>query len=493
MPELKIGRTPSFYEALLTFLTAVGSISLSIIFLGIDVQVALCFALFIAVIFAIYLGYSVNDIEKMIIKGVENSSMMLVFNLFIGMVVASWIAAGIIPYIIYLGLAWFTPALVPFLACALCSLMSIMIGSSWTTGGTVGLAFVTIATAMGYPLPLICGAVISGAMFGDKQSPLSETTVFAASVSEVRLMDHVSSMRYTSVTSLAVSLIFYAFFGIRYVTSGAVDISEIEIIRVLLAKTFNLNPLLLLIPILLIVMLVKKINALFCLGFAVVAGFLTGIFLQDISITEMASVLMSGLKVKTGSEIVDMICAKGGLNTMWHIVSVTILGFAMSEVLSETRVYGTLVGSFAEKLHSPKSIISSNLLTGMALSFGTAASYVPALITAGCYKDIYNNAGIDRRVLSRTLEDATTITSPMAPWLPSGMFFAAIFGCNVSAYLPYYLLGFFNPIMALICAFTGFGIFYTNNKKGWGKDKYVPEKDGAIPLDVTEEYYKTLI
>lgn len=493
MSELKKGRIPRFNEALLLFIVAVGSISLSIILLGIDVQVALCFALFVAVIFAIYLGYSVNAIEKMIIKGVESSSMMLVFNLLIGMVVASWIAAGIIPYIIYLGLAWFTPALVPFLACALCSLMSMMIGSSWTTGGTVGLAFVTIATAMGYPLPLICGAVITGAMFGDKQSPLSETTVFAASVSEVRLMDHVSSMRYTSVTSLAISLIIYAFLGFRYVTTGEVDLTEIEIIRALLAETFKLNPLLLLMPILLIWMLIKRINALFCLGAAIVAGFVTGIFFQGLSIYDMASVLMSGLHVKTGSEIVDMICSKGGLNSMWYIVSVTILGFAMSEVLTETHVYETLVNSFADKLRSPKSIITSSLLTGMLLSFGTAASYVPALITAGCYKDIYNKAGIDRRVLSRTLEDGTTITNPMAPWLPSGMFFATLFGCEVWAYLPYYLLGFFNPLMAIICAFTGYGVFYTNHKKGWGKNKYQPEKDGTIALAVTEEYYKTLV
>lgn len=202
---------------------------------------------------------------------------------------------------------------------------------------------------------------------------------------------------------------------------------------------------------------------------------------------------MSGLHVKTGSEIVDMICSKGGLNSMWYIVSVTILGFAMSEVLTETHVYETLVNSFADKLRSPKSIITSSLLTGMLLSFGTAASYVPALITAGCYKDIYNKAGIDRRVLSRTLEDGTTITNPMAPWLPSGMFFATLFGCEVWAYLPYYLLGFFNPLMAIICAFTGYGVFYTNHKKGWGKNKYQPEKDGTIALAVTEEYYKTLV
>lgn len=491
MSENKKARLPSFNEAIFVFFVAIGSISSSIIFLGVDVQVALCFALFVAVVFAIYLGYPINDIEKMIIKGVESSAMMLVFNFLIGMVVASWIAAGIIPYIIYLGLAWFAPALVPVLACILCSLMSMLIGSSWTTGGTLGLAFVTIGTAMGYPLPLICGAVISGAMFGDKQSPLSETTVFSASVSEVRLMDHVSSMRYTSVTSLVVSLIFYAFFGVRYATSGAADLSEIEQIRLLLAQTFHLNPLLLTMPIFLVYMLIKKINAIFCLGAAVVAGFLAGLFVQGFSVIEMASVLMSGLQVKTGSEIVNMICSKGGLNSMWYIISVTILGFSMSEVLSVTRVYGTLIGSFANKLHTPKSIVPSSLIAGMALSFGTAASYVPALITAACYKEVYNRAGIDRRVLSRTLEDATTITSPMAPWLPSGIFFGTLFGCRVIAYLPYYLLGIFNPLMAIICAFTGYGIFYTNHKRGWGKDKYVPEKDGSIALEITEEYYKT--
>ncbi len=492
MIKQKIARLPNFAEALIIFFAVILGVSLSIIVIGIDTQVALFYSLILSIMFAIYLGYSFNDVEKMMIKGLENSSQMLLFNVFIGMIVSSWIAAGVIPYIIYIGLSWFTPSLVAFWACLLCSIMSMLIGSSWTTGGTVGLAFVVIATTMGIPLPLIVGAVITGSMFGDKQSPLSETTVFAAGTSKVKLMDHVSSMRYTSVPSLVVSLIIYAVLGFRFASTGYTDLSLIENIRSILAESFNFNPLILLLPIGLIILIVKKINALFCLAAAIVAGVIVAMLFQDMSVYGISSTLMTGMSVKSGSDIVDAICAKGGLNSMWFTISIILLGFCMSEILASTRVYETIVNRFSHKLTSAKSIIISSLLVGIILSIGTAAPYVPAMITGACYFEIYNKYGIDRRVLSRTLEDGTTIPQAMVPWCASAMYFSTLFDCSVGAFLPYYLIGYLNPLMAVLCAVTGYGVMYTNHRKGWGKNKYSIEKDGVIPLSVTEKYYESI-
>lgn len=487
--DIKITRDPTFRASLFIFLLVVSVVCISIICWSVDAQIALFGALVVVSLFALYMGYSLDSIEKMIMRGVERSSLMLMFNVMIGLLVAAWIAAGIIPYIIYLGLAIFSPRMIPFWACALCLLMSMLTGSSWTTAGTIGLAFVVIGSTMGYPIPLVASAVMTGAMLGDKNSPLSETTVFAAFVSDVKLMDHVSSMKYTTIPSFLISLVIYWVLGIVFVHSGQADVSEITHIRHLLYNTFNLNPVLLVMPLLLIAMLVKKVNSLLCLGSATVIGAMLCVVMQDMTIPEMAVTMMSGMQIKTGSEIVDLICSKGGLNSMWYTISITILGFAMSEVLSITHVYDVLISHFADKLTTVKSIIVSSLAVGVVLSFGTGCPYLPALITGDCYKKLYNKLGIDRRVLSRVLEDGTTITQPMIPWGASGVFFSTLFGCTVMEYLPYYLLGYINPLVAVFCAVTGYGVFYTNGKRGWGKNRYDIKRDGPIPISVTEAYY----
>lgn len=484
--ERKI-RIPTKPQAVIIMLIIIVMIGGSVLFLGIDAQVAIIFALFFAVIVGLCYGYSFNFLEQAAYDGIKETGMVVTFNIFIGLVIASWIAGGIIPYLIYWGLAFLTPALLPAIACVVCAAMSVMIGSSWTTAGTVGLAFFGIARTIGVPDALIVGAIVSGSFFGDKQSPLSETTVFAAGVSKVRLMDHVSSMRYSTLPALGLSIILFAILGIQY--GGEMDYSQITEVRTVLANTFTFNPILLIPPIVLIAMLVKKINSLFCLGIAVLMGALLALIMQGTNIATLAAAFLNGQSMDTGSAVVDAICAKGGINSMWYVISIVIVGFSMSKILEKTKVYEVFVSVFDNKLKTPRGVILASLLVGLLITVGVAASYVTALIMSACFIGLYNKFGIDRRVLSRSIEDTTTIMQVFVPWSMSAIFFCGLFGCDMTTLASCYFIGYFNPVISILLAITGYGVFYTNGRRGWGKNKYKHGVDEPISMETTKAYY----
>lgn len=489
MSKKRMPRVPRKAEALIVMLIIMLVIVSSVVVLGIDVQIAVVYALFLAVFAALYFGLSFAEIENAIYNGIRESALVVIFNILIGLVIASWITGGVIPYLIYLGLSFLHPALIPFIACFVCAFMSIMIGSSWTTAGTIGLAFIAIARTMGIPDALIIGAVLSGAFFGDKQSPLSETTVFAAGAAKVRLMDHCSSMRYSTFPALGLSLVLYAILGSKY--SGAMDPTILETVRAILAETFRFSPFLLILPILLILMLSRQVNSMFCLAFAVLGGVVFAIFWQGMDLKELSVALASGMSVSTESDIVNSICSKGGVNAMWWTISIVLIGFSMSEVLKAAKVYDVVVSCFENSLRSPRAVILASLGFGLLVTIGISAPYVTVLVMGACFIGLYDKAGIDRRVLSRSMEDTTTIMQVFVPWSASCVFFNALFDCNTTTLASHYFIGYLNPIISILLAITGYGVFYTNGKRGWGKDKYDPEKDGPITPEQTAQYYES--
>lgn len=481
-------RLPKLWEAIVIFVIILAVLIVFNTVIYIDTPIALFVALVIAAGYAVYLGYNFNQIERMIVDGLKGSTTVILFNFLIGLIIASWIASGIIPYIIYLGLGWLKPVLVPALALVMCAVMSVIIGSSWTTAGTMGLAFVSIGVSMGIPIGVMAGAVISGAMFGDKQSPLSETTTLAAGVSKVKVFDHVASMRYTSVPAIAVAFVVFVIAGIYYGKTGAVDESNIIVIREALNDTFNFNMLLILAPVFLIAVLVKKVNAIACLIMAVCVGILVAVFYQGFGLEDLAVCLADGMQADSDVEFVNEICAKGGINAMWWMISIILMGFGMSEILLQTETFSVMVKAMSNVISSTKSIVISTLFTAILLTVSTANAYISSLVTASAYGEFYDRIGLDRKVLSRTIEDGSTVIL-IAPWDSTVVFFCTLFGCTFADWRMFYIVGWLSPLFTIICALTGYGIFYTNRKKGWGKGKHVPNKEKPIPTEVTEQYY----
>lgn len=474
MAEKKIGRNPKFWEAALAIAAVIVILLYCVIFRGTGAQIPLVICVLVIGLFAAYLGYGLNEIMEMVYNGMQQGEMALLFNCMIGFIVASWTAAGIMPYIIYLGLGWFTPAILAVIACLVCAVMSTLIGSSWTTAGTVGLAFVGIGIGMGMPAALIVGAVISGSTFGDKLSPLSETTVVAASAAKTPLMEHVHSMLYTSVPALVIGSIIYGALGIKY-AGHTIDATQIEEIRSVLAQTFHFNPLLFVVPVIMVIMIIKKIDSLFCLSVAAVLGTLIAMFYQGYNLSETVSFLMNGLGTQvTDNAMVNEMLKKGGLNSMWFTISLVITAFPLAGLLQGTHTLKTMVSRFSLILKSPSAAITASLVTPAALSIITGASYVPAVLTATTYGDVFDDLEIDRKVLSRSGEDTGTLFSPFVPWHGSGVYFTTTLGVPTLEHAPYYLLGWLDPLVALFCAFTGWGVFYTGGRRGWGKkNRYV--------------------
>lgn len=474
MAEKKIGRNPKFWEAVLILIAIIAILLYCVIFQSTGAQIPLVVCVLVVGLFAAYLGYGLNEIMEMAYEGLRQGEMALLFNCMIGFIVASWTAAGIMPYIIYLGLGWFMPSMLAVIACVVCAIMSSLIGSSWTTAGTVGLAFVGIGIGMGMHPALIAGAVISGSTFGDKLSPLSETTVVAASAAKTSLMEHVHSMLYTSLPALIIGCILYGFLGVQY-AGHTVDASQITEIRTVLAETFRFNPLLFIVPVILVVMIIKKVDSLFCLCIAAILGTLIAVFYQGYNLNETASFLMNGLGTSvTENAMVNDMLKKGGLNSMWFTISLVITAFPLAGLLQGTHTLKTVVSKSSLILKSPTAAISASLITPAVLCIITGASYVPAVLTASTYGDVYDNLELDRKVLSRSGEDTGTLFSPFVPWHGSGVYFSTTLGVPTLEYAPYYFLGWLDPLVAFFCAFTGWGVFYTEGRRGWGKkNRYV--------------------
>ena len=483
--EEKAGRRPKFWEALLIFSLVIADLFILNLVFHVDLRICVFIGLCITIVGALALGYNTHAISKMIVNGVSAGTIAILFNLCIGLIIAAWSASGVMPYIIYGGLAWFSPWIVPFLALLMCSIMSLIIGSSWTTAGTVGLAFFGIGTTMGLPAALMAGAIISGSAFGDKLSPLSESTVFAAAVARVPIMAHVKSMLYTSVPSLLLCFIIYGILGFQY-GGMAVDAAGITEIRSVLNNYFVLSPFLLIVPVLLIVMLLKKVDALVCLISAVIMGVIVAITVQGVSLSEMSVALMSGVPADTGSTIVDSFIKKGGLNGTFGTIAIMLLGFSMGGILSESKCMEVLVHQFSGLVKNSKAVIcSSVLMTGMINLSGV--SYIGALLTANVFRDVYDELGIDRSVLSRSLEDAGTLLGPYIPWFTSTVFYMGTLGVTYVQVASYYYLGALDCLVAFFCAFTGWGVFYNDGVRAWGKNK--PCKWGCKynpTLDITD-------
>lgn len=266
------------------------------------------------------------------------------------------------------------------------------------------------------------------------------------------------------------------------------DESNIILIREALNDTFNFNVLLILAPVILIVLLMKKINAIACLIIAVCIGILVALLYQGIGLEDLAVFLADGMTIDSDVEFVNEVCAKGGINAMWWMISIILMGFGMSEILLQTETFSVIVKAMSRVVNSTKSIVVATLFTAILLTVSTANAYISSLVTASAYREFYDKIGIDRKVLSRTIEDGSTVIL-IAPWDSTVVFFCTLFGCTFADWRLFYVVGWLSPILTIVCALTGYGIFYTNKKKGWGKDKYNPKTDETIPMDVTEKYY----
>lgn len=414
--------------------------------------------IFLVLAIAMAAGYSYGELELGMMKGVKRAMDCVIILLFVGLLVAAWIEAGTVPMIIYYGLGFITPRMLLPFTFIMCSMLSLCIGTSLGTAGTMGVACVSIGASMGLPIPVVAGAAISGSILGDKLSPLSDSTILAASASDIDIYDHMHSMFYTTLPAFLVTLVIFYLLGGRY-AQVALDGTVIESVRNSLAQMYHFN-IFLLIPVALIVVLsLKKVPAILAILISGFSGLILAVAVQGTGITEVLSVIFNGVKVDSGIAIVDTMLSKGGISSMMTTICTAVLALALGGILSEAGFLHTLVEQITGRVKSDRSTILVTLCCGILTVMVVTNFYVSAVLMGTMFKELYDRRGIHRSVLSRTIEEANTIILPLVPWNTGCIYYMGLFGFTTMSFAPYVVFAYANIVISIICACAGLFIF----------------------------------
>lgn len=449
-------KRPTFAQAAALIILIFAIVLSGITFFNVDPHMPLFIAIAIAVAYSFYLGYGWEELETNMFGTVASALQPMVIIMIIGMVVGIWIGCGTVPYLIYWGVKMLSPKW--FLLCSIiiCSLMSISLGSSWTTIGTMGVALMGVGEGLGIPAPMTAGAILSGAFFGDKQSPLSDTTNFAPAVAGTDLYSHVRSMLWTTAPGLGLSMIAFTYLGFRYV-SGEINHTQLDLFLNTINGSFNMTPLLLIPIIVLVVLIIRKTPAVLAMGIAALLGVIFAMIFQHASLGDAVTYLHYGYKSASGVEMVDKLLSRGGLQSMMWTISLMIVALSMVGILEKIDALNVILERISVATNTPFKLITTTLLCCIGFSCVAPESNMSMVLPGKMFAPAYDRLGIDKSVLSRTLEDGTTLIAPMIPWHTGGVYSAATLGIATLTYLPYYFLGIVTPIACIAMAFFNIG------------------------------------
>lgn len=432
-------------------------------------QVALIFASAICVGSGMIGGYlTFDDFEKAVGNNITSVSNAIIILLLIGAIGGVWMVSGVVPTMIYYGLQIISPQWFLVSACAICAFVSVMTGSSWTTIATIGVALMSIGHALGFSDGWVAGAIISGAYFGDKVSPLSDTTVMASSTVGTPLFDHIHYLMYTTVPTFAITLIIFVVAGIVHPTMGQ---GGVETVRNALSQTFNISPWLFVVPVLTGIMIAKKLPSILILFLAVVLACIAALIAQRTLIYEVAGQtgidgLIRGIfmsiydvtGIETGDESLNSLVATRGMSgmmgTIWLIICAMVFGGAMTA----TRMLESLMQAIRRLAHNRTTMVGSTVFTGVFLNLTASDQYLSIILTSSMYKELYQRHGYEPRLLSRTCEDSATVTSVLVPWNSCGMTQSSVLGVSTLVYVPYCFFNLISPLMTLVVAAVGWKI-----------------------------------
>ena len=376
----------------------------------------------------------------------------------IAMVATTWMVSGVVPTLIVYGLEVLTPTLFLVTACVICALISVLTGSSWSTIATIGVAFMGIGQVMGFSAGWIAGAIISGAYFGDKISPLSDTTVVASSACGVDLFAHMRYLMLSSVPALLVALVVFAVKGFMADTA---DVGQGMMLNEALRSTFNITPWTLVIPAVTLALIAFRVPTLLTLAASALLGFV-GIFVfqPDLghSVISAAGMLWSGNAMDTGVERLDSLVSTGGISGMMSTVALVLSAMMFGAAMMGTGMLASITRSFTSRLHKRTSIVGATVGSGLFMNSTTADQYLSLIITGNMYRNVYRQFGLEPRLLSRTIEDSVSVTSVLIPWNSCGITQSTVLGVSTMIYFPYCIFNILSPCMSLLLAWTGWRI-----------------------------------
>lgn len=471
-PNAILARQPGLLRSFVPLVVLVALLAVNLSYFGSDgtsgsIQMVLLIATGVACALALPLGHTWQSLEEGMFKSVTGSMQAMVILLLIGALTGTWMLSGIVPTLIYYGLDILSPNIFLFAACVICSIISVSTGSSWSTIGTIGVALMGIGQTLGMDTGLVAGAIISGAYFGDKISPMSDTTNLAPAMAGTDLFTHVRYMLITTVPSIVITLIIFLVLG--FSATGTANLAEIHAVQQAIGQQFTISAWLLLVPVAVVALILLRVPAIPALAAGVALGAIAALIAQQNLLAAQAgpngnmyTVTMKSLyttiRYETGNAVVDNLLASRGmagmLNTVWLIICAMLFGGAMEA----SGMLARITRSIVQLTHSAAGLIASTGVSSILINLTASDQYLSIVLPGRMYADTYRDRGLAPENLSRTLEDCGTVTSVLVPWNTCGATQATVLNISTMTYLPYCFFNIISPVMSVLIAVLGYRI-----------------------------------
>lgn len=461
MHNIKSVITPRFLEAFIVTATIFLVISVSIIKFESVPHIPILFSILLLFAYGFLKKVPYRKLEKGLVEGAGAGMSAVFLFFFIGMLISSWMISGTIPTLIYTGFTLVSMTFFYAIVFMVTSLIGLSIGSSLTTVATIGVAFIGMATAMDLSLAITAGAIVSGAFFGDKMSPLSDTTNLSSSIVGVDLFEHIRNMGWTTIPAFAVTLILFAFLSPEAAGASVQDVTTFKegLSATGMIHWYTIIPL-----VVLIILTIIRMPALLTLALSSLAAIIISFLHQSSTASEIFSVLFSGYVSSTGIEEIDSLLTRGGMESMMFTVALVLLALSMGGLLFTLGIVQCLLAKVESLLKKVSSVIAASALTAIGINILIGEQYLSILLTGQAFKEPYDKVGLAGKNLSRVMEDAGTVVNPLVPWSVCGIFITGVIGVSTLDYLPFAFFCLLSPVLTVLFGFTGKTLTYKQAK-----------------------------
>lgn len=459
MFRIKAVQTPSLFEASLVTAIIIFIMNISILKFDSAPHIPLIISVMFLIIYGLIKQVPYKKLEKGITDGALVGIAATFLFFFIGMLIASWMMAGTIPTLIYVGFNIVTPKFFLAIVFIVTAIVGVSVGSSLTTVGTVGVAFIGIASAIDISLAMTAGAIVSGAFFGDKMSPLSDTTNMASSILNIDLFHHIKNMGWTTLPAFIISFILFA---ILSPDISAADITNMEVFKQGLVETGLVHWYAAVVPIaVLIILSLMKAPALLALAAGTASAIIVSFFHTVNPLGVILKVLFEGFTSNTGVEEIDELLTRGGMESMFFTIGIVLLALSLGGLLFTLGIVPKLLSAIEASLKKVRSVIVASALTAIGINVLVGEQYLSILLTGETYQAQYKKVGLDSINLARVSEDAGTVVNPLVPWSVCGVFITNVLDVSTLAYLPFAFFCLLSPILTILFGVTGKTLTYT--------------------------------
>ncbi|MFW5432996.1 Na+/H+ antiporter NhaC [Paenibacillus apiarius] len=443
--------------AILPILALISAGAASIFIWKAGMFIPLVIGITVTVLVGVASGYRWDELQQMMVNGVAKALPAIFILLVIGMIVGTWISSGVIPAMIYYGLSFIHPSFFVPAVAIVTGIVAVTLGSSFTSIATIGLAFMVIGEGMGFSPGLIAGAVMSGAFFGDKLSPLSDTTNIAPAMAETDLFSHVRHMLWDTIPAFIITVVLYSIFS-NGSNQHVVETDTINVILSGIQQTFTIHPLLLLLPVLTIFLMIRRLPALPTLLFVGLLGGILSILIQGESVTSMVNTMTNGFHAESGVKEVDSLLNRGGIVSMLNTIGLLTIATALGGLLEGANIFQALIRPIVDKIKTPSSLIATTIVSTLIVAFASGAQFLAIILPTRTFVQTYKDLNIDTKNLSRCVEAAGTVGITLVPWGVPAVFAANMLGVSPEQFIPYLFFAFLVPLINIIYGMTGWTI-----------------------------------